>query len=181
MAKKKRVTIPKLEKKVWGYVSLAVRLLATDDKGYCACSTCNKSLYYYGGAVHAGHFRSRKEKFVKYLFRNLNPQCATCNTYKEGEQFLHGVYIDKKYGEGFADVLTHFGRKTFKNEGIDFREYLNNKLEECLIIFSMYLHLPEWQDKIDKLHLKRVKELANNQTEWDECTDPVLSMIMDEL
>ncbi len=157
-----RKTIPKLEAELWTLFSIAVRVIHS-DKGKCKCVTCNKSIATFGGGCHAGHFRPRTEKFVKYEFTNVHPQCATCNTFKDGEQYLHGLYIDARYGEGVANKLTEDGHKVFKDEGIDLRTYLEDKRVECLTKLGEHLENTEWQTYVTKTTLKEIHELHNKQ------------------
>jgi hypothetical protein len=160
-AKSTRKTIPQLETHLWKVFSLSVRLKAVDKYNNCKCVTCNKNVPYLGGLCHAGHFRPRTQKFVKYDFKNVHPQCATCNTFSDGEQYLHSVYIDKTYGRGTASKLTIDARKTFKEEGIDFRTYLEDKLQECYLILSNFTHLEGWQTQLTKTELKLIYELQS--------------------
>jgi hypothetical protein len=36
---------------------------------------------------------------------NVNLQCAGCNTFRGGEQYLYGLALDKRYGRGTAAKL----------------------------------------------------------------------------
>lgn len=59
--------------------------------------------------MHAGHFVSRRHKSTKYNELNVNAQCCSCNYYRSGEQYKHGVAIDQKYGRGTAEKLMLIG------------------------------------------------------------------------
>lgn len=158
-AKKKKPTlktIPQLEKELWTIFSLAVRLQWADKKGDCTCVTCGFKSYYHGGNIHAGHFRPRSAKAVKYDFKNVHPQCATCNTYNDGEQFLHGKWIDNQYGPGTADELTRLSRLSIRDLG-NTRSLLEEKKSECLDILANYLHFVEWQSNVNKTTLKEIQ------------------------
>lgn len=53
----------------------------------------------------AGHFAGRGRSNTLYDLENLNFQCRDCNRMEHGEQHLHGLYIDLKYGEGTAEAI----------------------------------------------------------------------------
>lgn len=160
MAKKKKLkSISKLEKSLWTLFSLAVRVKWADDKGNCTCITCGNKNYYLGtGSVHAGHFRPRSQKVVKYDFRNVHPQCAGCNTFNDGEQYIHGKWIDKEYGEGTADELTRLGKLTMKGLGINMRDHIEEKTLECIkILADKGSRFTDWQSKVTKTLLKQIE------------------------
>lgn len=48
---------------------------------------------------------SRRKLPTRYDEQNVAPQCAGCNTFKEGQQFKFSKWIDRTYGEGTADEL----------------------------------------------------------------------------
>lgn len=43
--------------------------------------------------------------------RNVNMQCPACNTYREGEQAKHFLYIERKHGREAVDDLMGLERK----------------------------------------------------------------------
>lgn len=55
--------------------------------------------------LQAGHFVSRRVSTLRYDDLNVNAQCTGCNMFKQGEQYLYSVNLDKKYGEGTAKEL----------------------------------------------------------------------------
>ena len=172
--KRKLPTIPQLEKRLWPLFSLAVRLKGAEKEtfiyegnkittGRCTCVTCGTKMLYYGGggSCHAGHFRSRRHKATKYEFLNVHPQCATCNTFGEGEQYAYGKYLNKTYGPDVAEQLFINSKVSFKMT----REYIAEKTEECLRIIAYHAHtkdLWEWSGAgvINKTTLAKIKEYA---------------------
>lgn len=80
-----------------------IRLKNADENGYVKCITCPTVKHW--KEIDNGHFISRNHIATRYDERNCNPQCAVCNRFKGGEQYLHGVAIDKKYGSGTANQL----------------------------------------------------------------------------
>src|SRR5690554_3063475 len=64
------------------------------------CITCGKR-----GEMDCGHFISRRFESVRYDERNANGQCLKCNRFQNGNQFEHGLAIDRLYGKGTAETL----------------------------------------------------------------------------
>lgn len=153
---KKLKTIPQLEKELWKYFSLAVRLRDTQANGMCGCVTCESVIPYYGtSSCHAGHFRSRSEKMVKYDFKNVHAQCAYCNAYKNGEQFKYGQVLDKKYGPGTAEDLYIKGKQSLKIT----RDYIDEKIEECcklIVEHATEKNLWDWKSGMTKTELSKI-------------------------
>jgi hypothetical protein len=51
---------------------------------------------------------------TRYDEKNCALQCAKCNTFNQGEQYLFSKAIDDIYGEGTADELERKARKLTK-------------------------------------------------------------------
>ena len=76
------------------------------------CITCDKMLPM--SQAHAGHFQSRRYNSTRWNEENVNLQCAGCNTFRHGEQYMYGVGIDKKYGNGTSKKLAKLAQEYFK-------------------------------------------------------------------
>ena len=85
-----------------------VRLRDANDQGYSICITCWRWLPWKQG--HAGHYVTRNYLSTRWNEKNVNFQCFICNCTKGGEQGLHGIAIDKKYGKGTAEELQLISR-----------------------------------------------------------------------
>jgi|TARA_R100000049_G_C1932786_1_gene76645 hypothetical protein len=102
----KKKSIAKLKKDVWYAFSLFIRrrdcLLTTGSPEYGECISCDKSLRI--ALLHAGHYVHNKSA-TYFNERNVNAQCARCNTYLHGNQveYRHGL-IDR-YGEGVPEEI----------------------------------------------------------------------------
>lgn len=105
-------------KKADSYFSQYIRQRDSDEYGYGECITCRKRLHW--KQAHCGHFVPRGKQSTRYDERNTNLQCASCNTYRYGEQYLHGRAIDEKFGDGTADDLFKISRKETKRTKLDF-------------------------------------------------------------
>jgi len=97
---KKRESISSLTKELDRVFSLFIRMRDSNSEGMGRCITCDKILHYKEG--HNGHFRSRKYMSTRWSPTNCNLQCPTCNLYNNGEEFIHGLKIDEKFGQGTA-------------------------------------------------------------------------------
>jgi len=75
------------------------------------CCTCGKIVRIWdlengwNPSAHCGHFIGRYFKSTRYDEQNCHLQCQKCNTFAEGKQFEHGLFIDKKYGAGTAEKI----------------------------------------------------------------------------
>jgi hypothetical protein len=109
--------INKLKKEADKWFSRYIRLRDSDPHTEMGnCCTCGTPLHWKSG--DAGHFQQRYKNITRYEEKNSHLQCKQCNNkdWKQGEQYLHGKFIDNKYGEGTADYLSELGKqkKQFK-------------------------------------------------------------------
>lgn len=94
-----RKQINKLDKVFSEYI----RLRDANPQGLCFCITCNRPFNWREG--DAGHYVQRDRLATRYDEKNVHAQCKYCNRFRSGEQYNHGVAIDKKYGDGTAKKL----------------------------------------------------------------------------
>ena len=111
-------SLSSLEKTADKWFSLYIRLRTADENGMVKCVTCGKVAHY--KEMDCGHFVTRNHKATRYREDNCHVQDTSCNQFKKGEQYLHGQYIDLKYGEGTADFLIHLGNKPYKRTKLDY-------------------------------------------------------------
>ena len=64
--------------------------------------------------AQCGHFVSRKWYAVRWHEQNAHSQSAAANMFEGGEQYAHGIAIDRMYGQGTADMLWKKAREPFK-------------------------------------------------------------------
>lgn len=84
--------------------SLFIRLRDSDHQGVCKCITCGEFKHYTD--MDAGHFVTRDNMATRWEEENVNAQCQSCNRFKGGKQYEHGLAIDKKYKDpGLASKL----------------------------------------------------------------------------
>jgi hypothetical protein len=101
--KTKRTTGNSLVKSLDRVFSEYIRLSAADDSGMCRCITCG--VWHHWKDIDCGHFVTRNHKSTRWDIRNASPQCRSCNSFRGGEQYLHGLMIDKRNGSGTANML----------------------------------------------------------------------------
>jgi len=87
------------------------------------CFTCNKQAHW--KELQCGHFQSRKHYATRWDETNCQVQCAGCNVFKCGEQFIFGQRLDSKFGEGTAEKLFLKARKTIKLSTEDLFSLIN--------------------------------------------------------
>jgi 5-methylcytosine-specific restriction endonuclease McrA len=81
-----------------------IRLRDSDHQGVCKCVTCGDFKHF--TQMDAGHFITRDNMATRWEEENVNAQCQSCNRFKGGKQYEHGLAIDKKYKDpGLASKL----------------------------------------------------------------------------
>lgn len=126
MAKKtqRKKLIEKLDK----IFSVYIRLREAKAK-IAQCFTCGKKDHY--KKLQNGHFQSRKHYSTRWDEINCQVQCAGCNVFRYGEQYLFGVNLDKKYGTGTSDEMHKKSRETYKIDNYEL-EVLITKYEDLV-------------------------------------------------
>lgn len=109
---KKKESISVLTKELDKVFSLYIRLRDSNSEGMGKCITCDTPIHYKDG--HCGHFRSRKYLSTRWNPSNCNLQCPTCNLYNNGEEFIHGLKIDEKFGQGVAMEMFELSKQIIK-------------------------------------------------------------------
>lgn len=158
--KKRLIKIPEYHKLLWEITSIAYRLEDTGKDGMSECATCKCKLYYIGTRkAHMGHFVSRKRANTKYLRKNQLTQCDVCNGhYGNGEQYLMGLALDKKYGEGTALKMLELSKIKIVAD----RDFLRKHLIKNSILLkkqSMKKNLLHWQDYLSNWKVNLIDEI----------------------
>lgn len=110
-----------------------IRLRDTNVHGYGECITCKTPLHFSKG--QAGHFISRAHKLTRWDETNVHLQCARCNCWGGGEQFIYSKELDVMYYEGKADELLRLSRGVAKFSEAEYED--------------MYLKFKELQDNLE--------------------------------
>ena len=110
--KKKSESVSVLIKKLDTIFSVYIRLYDTDTNGNCKCFTCNQPMFW--RKIQCGHFQSRRFLSTRFHELNCKPQCYACNIGLSGNQYIFGVNLDKRYGQGTADEMVRISRNLTK-------------------------------------------------------------------
>ena len=110
------------------YFSMYIRVRDSKD-GICKCITCGTLDSIKN--MDAGHFISRRFEATRYDEKNVHAQCRKCNRFQNGNQYEHGIAIDKKYGEGTSHELYLKSKMICKRNKFDYEE-ISRKYRELL-------------------------------------------------
>tara|TARA_R110000803_G_scaffold200219_3_gene264473 strand:+ start:527 stop:916 length:390 start_codon:yes stop_codon:yes gene_type:complete len=98
----KKLTRSKLVKKLDSLFSQYIRKKNAVDE-IASCFTCGKSDHW--KRLQNGHFQSRRHYSTRWDEINCQVQCAGCNVFKYGEQYVFGNKLDQRFGSGTAERL----------------------------------------------------------------------------
>jgi hypothetical protein len=98
----KKLSRSKLIKKLDTVFSQYIRLKNSKNE-IGTCFTCGKEDHW--KKLQNGHFQSRRHYSTRWDETNCQIQCAGCNVFKHGEQFIFSQKLDQKYGEGTSRRL----------------------------------------------------------------------------
>lgn len=70
------------------------------------------------------HFASRRYLATRWLEKNMNGQCPTCNCWNAGEQFKHWLAIDKMYWSGTAEQIMRLANSVEKVSDDEILHYI---------------------------------------------------------
>ena len=122
---KKKPSRSKLVKKLDAVFSQYIRLKNSVD-GYATCFTCGKKDHW--KKLQNGHFQSRKHYATRWDEQNCQVQCAGCNVFRYGEQFLFAKYLDKRFYAGLSDELYIKAKQIVK--------YTNSEIEDMILKYK---------------------------------------------
>jgi len=129
MPSTKKPTRSKLVKKLDAVFSEYIRRRYADENGLAQCVTCNKKDHW--KKLQAGHFISRKHYSTRFDEINVQVQCAGCNVFRYGEQYLFSLWLESNIGEGTAELLLQQSKQINKISSYEL-EALITKYENIL-------------------------------------------------
>jgi len=133
--RKSKTPIAKAKAKLWKALKKVIEIRDGDT-----CISCGaKGLK--GHSKHGGHFipSSSCGGFLRYDFRNVHIQCATCNLFRGGAGAEYTLVLQKKYGPKFVERIIADKQQTIKldiqyvEQLTDFYLGLQDKTPEELI------------------------------------------------
>lgn len=122
---KKKPSRSKLVKKLDAVFSQYIRLKNSVD-GYATCFTCGKKDHW--KKLQNGHFQSRKHYATRWDEQNCQVQCAGCNVFRYGEQFLFAKYLDERFYGGLSDELYFKSKQIVK--------FTNSEIEDMILKYK---------------------------------------------
>tara|TARA_R110000796_G_scaffold78122_1_gene174505 strand:+ start:1766 stop:2155 length:390 start_codon:yes stop_codon:yes gene_type:complete len=117
----KKLTRSKLVKKLDTIFSQYIRQKNSIDE-IATCFTCGKSDHW--KKLQNGHFQSRRHYSTRWDEMNCQVQCAGCNVFKYGEQYIFGNKLDQKFGEGTSRRLHIKGKQIVKLSDSDLEDLI---------------------------------------------------------
>ena len=117
----KKLSRSKLIKKLDKVFSLYIRLRYAKNE-IAQCFTCGKKDHY--KRLQCGHFQSRKHYSTRWDEINCQVQCAGCNVFRYGEQFVFGKNLDMEFGKGCSESLYYKAKQTVKYSTNDINELI---------------------------------------------------------
>jgi len=117
----KKVSRSKLVKKLDAVFSQYIRLKDSVG-GYATCFTCGKKDHW--KKLQNGHFQSRKHYATRWDEQNCQVQCAGCNVFRYGEQFLFAKYLDERFYAGLSDELYFKSKQIVKFSNVEIEEMI---------------------------------------------------------
>ena len=125
------MSLSKAKKKLDTIFSQFIRLRGSNDEGYGHCFTCDRLKHW--KEVHCGHFMSRSKLSTRWMETNCQFQCAKCNLYGAGEQFIFASKLDEFHGKGTAEAILIASNRTRKfsvHELEEMYQYYKKRVDE---------------------------------------------------
>jgi hypothetical protein len=119
----KKISRSKLIKKLDTVFSLYIRQRYSINE-ISKCFTCGKEDHY--KKLQCGHFQSRKHYSTRWDEINCQVQCAGCNVFKYGEQFIFGKNLNLEFGEGTSEALYLKAKQIIKFSNNDLEDLITN-------------------------------------------------------
>jgi hypothetical protein len=117
----KKLTRTKLVKKLDTVFSQYIRQVNSVNE-IATCFTCGKQDHWKN--LQNGHFQSRRHYSTRWDEVNCQVQCAGCNVFKYGEQFIFGKNLDKRFGEGTSIELHQRANEIIKITNSELEDWI---------------------------------------------------------
>jgi len=118
----KKIARSKLIKKLDKVFSLYIRQRNAINE-IAQCFTCGKKDHW--KRLQCGHFQSRRHYSTRFDEINCQVQCAGCNVFKYGEQFIFGKNLDLEYGSGCSESLYYKAKQITKYSYDEIEDLIN--------------------------------------------------------
>ena len=121
MAASKKPSRSKIVKKLDAIFSQYIRKKDAVNE-ISTCFTCGKEDHW--KKLQNGHFQSRKHYSTRWDEINCQVQCAGCNVFRYGEQYIFSQRLDQKYGDGTSEDLQIKARQIVKFQTFELEELI---------------------------------------------------------
>lgn len=119
--------------------SRIVRIMGSDEKGQCECYTCSLSRHW--TFMQCGHYEKRGNTQIRWDFRNVKPQCPTCNETKHGNLEVYTQRLEQEQ-KGLPELLKDLAREPYKWD--------RSELKQLLIDLRQRLRITEQKFQTNK-------------------------------
>lgn len=98
------------------------------------------------------HFVGRRKVLLRWFIGNALPGCAKCNLSDQDHVYFLGVYLNKYFGEGFAEEVSNAGK----------RNTVKLDLEQLNLMYTTFSEALDYIKTLDNLPYKdKQKALAS--------------------
>lgn len=125
MKKQKKTKKQKLKDAADEVFSEYIRLKYADWRGYVACFTCDKVLFWKKDGMQNGHFISRGNNTLRFSEKNCRPQCLSCNVFKKGNYIEYTLRLISEIGEDEVQKLREQGKENLQFTEKDLQEIID--------------------------------------------------------
>jgi hypothetical protein len=128
-----------LKLKAWKAFARFIKARDARKDGFGVCCTCNAILRWDDPTYQAGHFIGGRGNAVLFQEEGVHGQCARCNKWGSGEQFLYGLFMKRKYNltDDHLEQMRNDAKKPFKYCDYDYiriAEEYNNKADALIAL-----------------------------------------------
>ena len=91
---------------------------------------------HHASRIQAGHFASRRHNATRYDLNNVRPQCAACNIFKQGEQWIFGRNLDREQRGRAEEIMRRANEpRKFTTAELEhiYRHYQERAMQYCKV------------------------------------------------
>jgi len=122
------MNLDNLDRNFSTYIRLRDRLKGSE---LIKCISCGKIVDW--KESDCGHFVNRKHMSTRFLEKNCNAQCRSCNRFDEGNLPEYALGLEKKYGVGTVEqlcIIKHYSVKYSQREIDELNKYYLKLIKE---------------------------------------------------
>lgn len=100
------------------------------------------------------HFVGRRKVLLRWFLGNALPGCAQCNLAEQDHVYFLGKYLNKYYGEGFAEDVSNAGKRTSVKLDVFQMEEMYQVFSKALDYLKSIEHLSKKEQDAIKSELR---------------------------